>query len=582
MVNTPFRQDSSGLVTEVSSYGGTRRYAIGQTGGSSGSNMTADTTLQDISCKVLVKTLTVTNNGHTTSFDVETKSSIGTILMGLERAGCTASITNGVLTVTGGEDLEFGGNTTVWKKIFGGSIPTPTTSTTGSTGGGSTGTTTTVTATGSTTLGQLGFNAKNISLFVDGNIVRDILMSKNITIDKIFSALQNQFGITGSITDGKVTLTSDTEHTLTGTVIKKLFGQDSVTITPTAGGSTTNTATENITLGELGLTSFDLKINGTSISGLSADSKISDVFAKLADSNITATMTDGKITLTSNEATTLSGTVAEKLLGSSSVTLAGDSTEHTFDMEQISASKSLYTSRALTYNSGAQKVSEVTELVAGNKYHIASEADLVKLAEFVNSGADTTGSIFIFDNDIDMSSVANFTSIGNDASHAFKGTIYGNGHVVKNLKIDSTSDYQGLFGYVQQATIQDLGVEDANIKGGAYSGILFGRAENAKLTNLYATGTVSGSSFVGGLVGSLKDSVLEKSYSTATVNVSKAAAGGLVGSVVNSTLETVYATGDVNCTEPVVWLVLCNQVVQSKTLLLQALSLLNQVGLTVV
>ena len=405
------------------------------------------------------------------------------------------------------------------------------------------GDTTTHTATGTTKMSELGIT----DFTVNGSALSGITSSS--TVNDVLSKLKSTYNLSeASITDGKITLKSDTDTTLSGNLIKSLMGQDSVTITPTAGDTTTHTATENTTLGELGLTSFDLKINGTSTSGLSADSKISDVFAKLADSNITATMTDGKITLTSNEATTLSGTVAEKLLGSSSVTLAGDSTEHTFDMEQISASKALYTSRALTYNSGAQKVSEVTELVAGNKYHIASEADLVKLAEFVNSGADTTGSIFIFDNDIDMSSVANFTSIGNDASHAFKGTIYGNGHVVKNLKIDSTSDYQGLFGYVQQATIQDLGVEDANIKGGAYSGILFGRAENAKLTNLYATGTVSGSSFVGGLVGSLKDSVLEKSYSTATVNVSKAAAGGLVGSVVNSTLQTVYATGDVNCT----------------------------------
>ena len=610
----------------------------------------------------LIASIKLTNNGNKYSFDAGSAGTDSPTIQDVldflnNTAGCTATFTDGKLTVTGASDLEFEKPTTTGKIydmsiLFGGSMPTPTTSggsgstggsstqtatgttkmselgitdftvngsalsgitssstvndvlaklkstyglseatisdgkitlssttnttlsgnlikglmgqdsvtitpTSGSTGGGSTGGTSTVTATGSTTLGQLGFGLTDASLLVDGNIVYqdkdptggslNISMSKNTTIDKILSALQDQFGITGSITDGKVTLTSDTEHTLTGTVIKKLFGQDSVTITPTAGGSSINTATENTTLGELGLTSFDLKINGTSISGLSADSKISDVFAKLADSNITATMTDGKITLNSNEATTLSGTVAEKLLGSSSVTLAGDSAEHTFDMEQISASKSLYTSRALTYNSGAQKVSEVTELVAGNKYHIASEADLVKLAEFVNSGADTTGSIFIFDNDIDMSSVANFTSIGNDASHAFKGTIYGNGHVVKNLKIDSTSDYQGLFGYVQQATIQDLGVEDANIKGGAYSGILFGRAENAKLTNLYATGTVSGSSNVGGLVGSLKDSVLEKSYSTATVNASMAVAGGLVGSVVNSTLQTVYATGDVNC-----------------------------------
>lgn len=531
----------------VSQLGSTVIYAFGKTGGSRGSTMTASTTLADLNCLTAKdsKTLTVTNNGTTTSFDVSQSTNLLGIISNLQSVGCTATITDGVLTVTGAEDLEFGGNTTVWKKIFGGSIPTPTTSTTGSTGGGSTGTTTTVTATEDTTFIDLGYSSGSCPEFkVDG---RQITITSSNTIKNLLTLLERDYGITGSITDGKITLSSDTQHTLTGEAVNKLFGQDSVTITPTAGGSSTQTATENTTLGELGLTSFDLKINGTSISGLSADSKISDVFAKLADSNITATMTDGKITLTSNEATTLSGTVAEKLLGSSSVTLAGDSTEHTFDMEQISASKSLYTSRALTYNSGAQKVSEVTELVAGNKYHIASEADLVKLAEFVNSGADTTGSIFIFDNDIDMSSVANFTSIGNDASHAFKGTIYGNGHVVKNLKIDSTSDYQGLFGYVQQATIQDLGVEDANIKGGAYSGILVGRAENAKLTNLYATGTVSGSSNVGGLVGSLKDSVLEKSYSTATVNASMAVAGGLVGSVVNSTLQTVYATGDVNC-----------------------------------
>ena len=542
-VSAPFicSNDTSSLL------GSTVIYSFDKTGGSRGSNMTASTTLADLNCLTAKdsKTLTVTNNGTTTSFDVSQETNLLVIISNLQSVGCTASITDGVLTVTGGEDLAFGGNTTVWKSIFGGSIPTPTTSTTtggGSTGGGST---TTHTATEDTTFIDLGYSSGSCPEFkVDG---RQITITSSNTIKNLLTLLERDYGITGSITDGKITLSSDTQHTLTGEAVNKLFGQSTVTITPTAGGSSTQTATENTTLGELGLTSFDLKINGTSISGLSADSKISDVFAKLADSNITATMTDGKITLTSNEATTLSGTVAEKLLGSSSVTLAGDSTEHTFDMEQISASKLLYTSRSLTYNSGAQKVSEVTELVAGNKYHIASEADLVKLAEFVNSGADTTGSIFIFDNDIDMSSVANFTSIGNDASHAFKGTIYGNGHVVKNLKIDSTSDYQGLFGYVQQATIQDLGVEDANIKGGAYSGILVGHAENAKLTNLYATGTVSGSSFVGGLVGSLKDSVLEKSYSTATVNASMAVTGGLVGYVVNSTLQTVYATGDVNC-----------------------------------
>lgn len=551
-VNTPFRMSISDMFDDTSK---TIKYCIGTQSSSLGTNMNSLTTLDDL-LLTGSRTLTVTNNGTTTSFDVTGSTRLNDIINNLESAGCTTSLSSGVLTVTGGEDLAFGGDTAVWNKIFGGSIPTPTTS---STGGGTSGSTTTVTATGSTTLGQLGLNVTNISFLVDGNTLYlqkdtsgglNIMLSNNTTLDQLFSALQDQFGITGSITDGKITLSSDTAHTLTGSVVERLFGLASVEILPTSGGSTTHTATEDTTLGDLGLTSFDLKINGTSISGLSASSKISDVFAKLADNNITATMTDGKITLTSNSAVTLSGTVAEKLLGSSSVTLAGDSTEHTFDMEQISASKSLYTSRSLTYNSGAQKVSDVTELVAGNKYHIASADDLVKLSEFVNSGADTTGSIFIFDNDIDMSSVTNFTSIGT-LTNAFKGTIYGNGHVVKNLKIDSTNDYQGLFGYVQQATIQDLGVVDANVKGGEYTGILIGNATNTIIKNAYSTGTIKGDnssgSQIGGLIGQMLDSTGSNLYSTATVNGVNNV-GGVVGCLNGSTLETSYATGDITST----------------------------------
>ena len=398
---------------------------------------------------------------------------------------------------------------------------------------------------------------------VNNGVEKTISISSSDRFNSIISKLAD-YGITASITDGIFKIEGGSSTSYVKSIDSSLesalglsgpyYSEDST--------STTETATSATTIGQIfgDSSSHTISVDGESITIASTDT-ISDMFAKLAEKGIYGQISDdGQVTFTSSAEHTLSGDIVTKLFGSSSVTFANNTvagqyvleqtsaSKDSYQMEQISASKSLYTSRALTYNSGAQKVSEVTELVAGNKYHIASEADLVKLAEFVNSGADTTGSIFIFDNDIDMSSVANFTSIGNDASHAFKGTIYGNGHVVKNLKIDSTSDYQGLFGYVQQATIQDLGVEDANIKGGAYSGILVGRAENAKLTNLYATGTVSGSSFVGGLVGSLKDSVLEKSYSTATVNASMAAAGGLVGFVVNSTLQTVYATGDVNCT----------------------------------
>ena len=890
--NTPFMHDIS-LLPDDNGYGGTRRYMIGQTGGSRGSTMTADTTLQDISCKVLNKTLTVTNNGHTTSFDVYSTTKLDMILSNLGRAGCTATITDGVLTVTGGEDLAFGGNTAVWKKIFGGFIPIPTTSTTGSTGGGSTGgTTTTHTATGSTKMSELGitdftvngsalsgitgdstvddvlsklkstyglseatisdgkitlksttdttlsgnlikglmgqdsvsitassvttpasktgnkvtytkstttntgykytvadFNSgsvyhgmmkdfrlvsdidtnttynspqgqmltgrtitgidkdgtsfailiednttvetldnqlgehgfhltqvdagmwgivKNSGItngFIDigdlayqgnyhvaeyvaviGKVVveesgvpytsttqytadsstkmsdlglsptlkvdgKDITgLSSSSTVGEVLSALKTQYGIDGSISDGKITLTSSSTHTVSGDVINKFFGSDSISLTPTTSGgggtTTTHTATGSTKMSELGitdftvngsalsgitgdstvddvlsklkstyglseatisdgkvtfksntnttlsgnlinrltgqdsvtispdtstttqtadtttklgasglgLTSFDLTIEPTgdatsiSISGLNGDSTIGDVFKKLAEKGITASMKNGVITLTSNTPCDLTGTIAKKLFGKDSVSLECADEIHDFTMTQVSGTKYQYVSRDLTSYSGAERVSEVSELVAGNKYHISSAEDLVALANFVKNGADTTGSIFMFDNDIDMSGVTGFEGIGT-LENAFKGTVYGNGHVVENMTINTTSIVVGLFGYTNQATIKDLGVVDANVTGDSYTGILVGKAENSQISNVYTSGTVtSNGSQIGGLTGELKNSTATNVYSTADVN-GNTNVGGLIGDSGGSIVEKAFATGKVTATE---------------------------------
>ena len=648
-VDMPFTADSSN-----SEWGGTAKFQVPKSPAVEGTTVTDATTLKELGLRIPIvnNKITVTNNGKTRSFTVGDTTCIGDIIDNLEaKAGCTATITDGVLTVTGAEDLEFGGNTTVLKKIFGGSMPTPTTSTTG---GGSTGGTITVTATGSTTLKQLGLSLAP-SLSVDGNTVylyqsqelgAFIGLTNRVTLDELFSVLQDQFGITGSITDGKVTLTSDTEHTLTGTVINKLFGQDSVTITPTVGDSSTNTATEDTTFidlgysngsspefkvdgrqisitssmtiknllatlehdygitgsitdgkitlssdtqhtltGEavnklfgqdsvtispdtstttqtadtttklgasgLGLTSFDLTIEPTgdatsiSISGLNGDSTIGDVFKKLAEKGITASMNNGVITLTSNTPCDLTGTIAKKLFGNDIVSLECADEIHDFTMTQVSGTKYQYVSRDLTSYSGAERVSEVSELVAGNKYHISSAEDLVALANFVKNGADTTGSIFMFDNDIDMSGVTGFEGIGTNAN-AFKGTVYGNGHVVNNMTIDAEfSTYMGLFGNINQSTIKDLGVVNANVTGEFHTGILVGHAENSQISNAYTSGTVtSNSTFVGGLVGVLKNSTATNVYSTADVK-GACYVGGLIGGSDGSIIEKAFATGKV-------------------------------------
>ena len=639
MVQTPFMQDIS-LLPDV--YGGTRRYSIGQTGGSRASTMTASTTLADLNCLIAKgnKTLTVTNNGTTTSFDISQATNLLDIISNLQSVGCTASITDGVLTVTGAEDLAFGGNTAVWQKIFGGKIPTPTTSTTGSTGGGSTGGTSTVTATGSTKMSELGItdfkvNGSALSGITSSSTVNDVLaklkltyglseatisdgkitlksttvttLSGNLikglmgqdfvtiiptaggssintatedttfidlgygsglcpefkvdgsqititssnTIKNLLTLLERDYGITGSIIDGKITLSSDTQHTLTGEAVNKLFGQDSVTISPDTS-TTTQTADTTTKLGVsgLGLTSFDLTIEPTgdstpiSISGLNGDSTIGDVFKKLAEKGITASMNNGVITLTSNTPCDLTGTIAKKLFGKDSVSLECADEIHDFTMTQVSGTKYQYVSRDLTSYSGAERVSEVSELVAGNKYHISSAEDLVALANFVKNGADTTGSIFMFDNDIDMSGVTGFEGIGTLAN-AFKGTVYGNGHVVENMTINTSSFYQGLFGHINQATIKDLGVVDANVTGESHTGILVGHAENSQISNAYTSGTVTSNSVhVGGLVGVLKDSTATNVYSTADVKGARYV-GGLIGSSDGSIVEKAFATGKV-------------------------------------
>ena len=434
------------------------------------------------------------------------------------------------------------------------------------------GKTTPKTATTSTTLGELDSSSlvgNNMVVVNNGNEYT-FATSKSTTIQDVLDFLNNTAGCTATFTDGKLTVTggSDLEFKTTTGVsgfmhfcyqMSTLFGGNmttSTTSSTTGTITTTYTADTTTKLGAsgLGLTSFDLQIEPLgdaepiSISGLNGDSTIGDVFKKLAEKGITASMNNGVITLTSNTEYSLSGTIAKKLFGNDIVDLECKDEIHDFSMTQVSDTKYQYVSRNLTANSGPERVSEVSQLVAGNKYHISSAEDLVALANFVKNGADTTGSIFMFDNDIDMSGVTGFTAIGT-WENAFKGTVYGNGHVVNNMTIDAASSpFMGLFGYTNQATIKDIGVINANVTGGAYTGILVGKAENSQISNAYTSGTITGTKDqIGGLAGEIKNSTATNVYSTADVK-GNGNVGGLVGISSGSVIEKAFATGKATAT----------------------------------
>lgn len=133
----------------------------------------------------------------------------------------------------------------------------------------------------------------------------------------------------------------------------------------------------------------------------------------------------------------------------------------------------------------------------------------------------------------------------------FTGSYNGKNHVITGLTINRPgSGYQGLFGYVDGATIDSLGLEDCNITGEWHVGALAGYAyNNSLISHCYSTGTVTGYQEGGGLLGDINYSELKQSFSTANVFVVRSNAGGLIGLTNNGSLvKDCYARGNVTKT----------------------------------
>jgi hypothetical protein len=186
---------------------------------------------------------------------------------------------------------------------------------------------------------------------------------------------------------------------------------------------------------------------------------------------------------------------------------------------------------------------------------------------------------YVLGNDIDCNSISNFAPVG-DNNNEFTGSLDGLGHVVSNLYINrGSTDYIGLFGYTDGATISNIIFNDANIAGYRYTGTLVGAAENttfdqlafqniiiepsgvftgglggqvssSTLTNIHVTGNFVGSAlnYTGGIIGELTNlSTLQNSYADISMDGKDGGMiGGLVGRNENSIIENCYTVGDLS------------------------------------
>jgi len=131
-------------------------------------------------------------------------------------------------------------------------------------------------------------------------------------------------------------------------------------------------------------------------------------------------------------------------------------------------------------------------------YQISNAAELAWVASTVNAGTNITLKAELTDN-IDLGDFA-WTPIGTNASNKqFKGQFNGNNHTIKGLYIDTTSNYQGFFGYTNGATVKDFTVEGTVTSTNLYSAGAVGYAAASTLSGITNKAVVCGRQYVSGI-----------------------------------------------------------------------------------
>ena len=283
-----------------------------------------------------------------------------------------------------------------------------------------------------------------------------------------------------------------------------------------------------------------------------------------------ATADSGKLTINTPKQLTIatginatSGTVTSSSLGMIKINLKFS--ELLLDLKDLvgNSSDELIFGEAVTI-----KHSDIT----GKTFYVSDINGLLKLSALVGAVDTTTteygsnygynnsaGSAVTFKgatiqmlNDIDCGNKNNFSqtfiSIGNE-TNSFHGTFDGNNKTITGLYINQTTDNAGLFGYVSNAEIKDLTMQNCKVVStGNNVGNFVGRANNFSISNCSAEETeVSANYEVGGIVGYSGATTITNCYNTGSVSGYEYYVGGIVGYVfMRTTITNCYNTGSVS------------------------------------
>ena len=373
---------------------------------------------------------------------------------------------------------------------------------------------------------------------------------------------------------GGVHLSNNTEFTLSGSaVIQNCTATNSVNSGKAYGGGVSAACVKEITLednasiaGCIAANGSGLYITGSQLPGygkLFANGGSVDGDVVLGDPTDTTvgpgTITGTGGTVFNGKVTVTPGSTIESGTFNGEVTNNGTITGGTFNGEVINNG----TITGGTFSGG---ITGTPALATGSgtetdPYQISTAEGLKWFRDKVNNATKTADTQICAEltKDIDLSGEA-WTPIGiGGAFYAgtppYSGTFDGKGHTIKNLSIDSSAHYVGLFGYVYGGTIRNLTVS-GSVKGSEHTGGIAGAANGGTFENCANQCAVQGGT-TGGIIGFATEEgtlIVRDCYNVGSITTTTGnSVGGIIGQCINTsgTIRNCYNAGTVTGTASV-------------------------------
>lgn len=403
-----------------------------------------------------------------------------------------------------------------------------------------------------------------------GGIIATVDISATATVQDFFDAL-SPYGISSTIKDGRIVLSSTNGNYITGKIAEKLgIGvEKSTTTTITAAQASTSTAkvtytltaTEGSQLQTIVGTAAQNRVlvfNNTDGSAyktitFQATDTLGSVMAELRTEGFDAQLTDGILSISSAEHKYISGRLTTVFNMTAVTNTVGATATSTAAIQWTHATTAVESTKFIETRYDLSKIGTITASgVSGTLIAISTADDLHNLATLVNNGQSMSGKTFILTNDIDLSSYSNWTSIGYNGK-SFAGNFDGCGYTISGLtqSLSSTSTTSsfgiGLFGQAYNSKISNIVLDNVNIeahstvnpsKTAVRAGALLGYGWNLNISGIEVKNlniNCSGNVEVGGVVGrtagniTISNSKTSGSITVETGRVANPNVGGIIG-----------------------------------------------------